>query len=68
MRWIAPEMLWSLALLALPAALYIWAWRRRKKLVLTFSTIRVLKIAATPGGKCRRQLPPDCSGSRWVLG
>ena len=63
MRWIAPEMLWSLALLALPAALYIWAWRRRKKLVLTFSTIRVLKIAATPGGNWRRHLP---AGLLWI--
>lgn len=63
MRWMAPEMLWSLFLLAPPAALYVWAWRRRKKLVLTFSTIRVLKIATTPGSNWRRHLP---AGLLWI--
>ena len=57
MRWLAPEMLWALAALVLPLAVYGWAWRRRKKLVLRFSTIRILRAAVGPGPSWRRHIP-----------
>jgi len=57
MRWLAPEMLWSLLLLPLPLAAYVWAWRRRKKQVLVFSTLRVLRMARPPGTRWKPHLP-----------
>ncbi|MEK9775755.1 MAG: VWA domain-containing protein [Quisquiliibacterium sp.] len=57
MRWMAPEMLWLLLFLAPPVALYVWAWRRRKKQVLVFSTLRVLRAASATQSSWRRHLP-----------
>ena len=45
MRWLAPELLWSLLLLPLAVGAYVWAWRRRKRQVVVFSTVRVLMTA-----------------------
>jgi Ca-activated chloride channel family protein len=57
MRWIAPEMLWTLLLLPVPVAGYVWAWKRRKRQVMIFSTIRVLRAASLPGSSWKRHLP-----------
>ncbi len=57
MRWLSPEMLWTLLLLPLSLGLYVWAWKRRKRQVLTFSTVRVLRAAAAPGVAWKRHVP-----------
>ena len=68
MRWLAPEMLWTLLLVPLLAAVYRWAWMRRKRQVLRFSTIRVLRMASVPESSWRRHLPAALLGLALVLG
>jgi Ca-activated chloride channel family protein len=57
MGWLAPEMLWALLLIPVPFFLYLWAWRQRKKTVIYFSSLRVLKAAQQPGQAWRVHLP-----------
>ncbi len=53
-----PTMLWLL--LALPAlvALYVWLLRRRKKAVLRYANLAMVKEAMGGGQRLRRHLPP----------
>jgi len=57
MGWLAPEMLWALLGLPVPLFLYVWAWRRRKKIVIHFSSLRLLKAAQVPGHAWRVHIP-----------
>ena len=53
-----PEMLW--ALLALPAlvAMYLWLLRRRKRAVLRYANLALVKEAIGGAQRWRRHLPP----------
>ena len=68
MRWLAPELLWSLLLLPVAVAAYVWAWRRRKRQVVVFSTVRVLRRAVAPGASWKRHLPAGLLGLALLLG
>ncbi|MBK6864734.1 MAG: VWA domain-containing protein [Ideonella sp.] len=58
MNFIWPTMLWLL--LALPAlvALYLWLLRRRKKAVLRYANLALVKEALGSGQRWRRHVPP----------
>lgn len=53
-----PQMLWLLLALPLLVALYVWLLRRRKKLVLRFASLSIVKEALGPGRNLRRHIPP----------
>ena len=53
-----PEMLWGLIALPLLVLLYVWLLRRRKKSVLRFASLGLVKQAMSKGLAWRRHLPP----------
>ena len=53
-----PEMLWGLLALPLLVLLYVWLLRRRKKSVLRFASLSLVKEAMGKGLAWRRHLPP----------
>ena len=58
MRFIWPEMLWLL--LAVPAlvATYVLVLRRRKRAVVKYANLGLIRQAITPGSQVRRHIPP----------
>ncbi|MFM7659776.1 MAG: VWA domain-containing protein [Betaproteobacteria bacterium] len=68
MGWLAPEMLWALIGLPVPLFVYVWAWRQRKKTVILFSSLRLLKAAQQPGQAWRVHLPAFLLWLMFALG
>lgn len=58
MRFIWPEQLWLALLLPLLVFLYVWLLRRRKKTVLRFASLAIVKQAIGKSIGWRRHLPP----------
>ena len=58
MSFIWPEMLWLLLALPLLVAGYLWLLARRKKSVLRYANLSLVKEALGPRGAWRRHLPP----------
>lgn len=58
LSFIWPDLLWLLAVLPVLAALYVWLLRRKKKLVLRYASLTVVKEALGKGGTWRRHVPP----------
>ncbi len=58
MQFLWPSLLWSLLLVPLLLAAYVWIQRRRRRYALRYSSLLVLKGAVTPGQRLRRHLPP----------
>ncbi len=59
MRFMWPDMLWLL--LAAPAlvAAYLYALRRKKRAVVRYASLMLIRDALGPGQKWRRHLPPS---------
>ncbi|NBO02803.1 MAG: VWA domain-containing protein [Betaproteobacteria bacterium] len=68
MGWLAPEMLWALLSIPIPFFLYLWAWRQRKKVVIHFSSLRLLKAARQPGQAWRVHLPASLLWLMFAVG
>ena len=58
MSFIWPEMLWLLLALPLLVAGYVWLLGRRKKSVLRYASLSIVKEALGPRGAWRRHVPP----------
>lgn len=58
MTFLWPSMLWLLLALPLLVALYVWLLRRRKKAVLRFADLALVRQAMGGGQKLRRHVPP----------
>ena len=58
MSFLWPEMLWLLLALPLLVAGYLWLLARRKKSVLRYASLSLVKEALGPRGAWRRHLPP----------
>ncbi len=58
MTFIWPDMLWLLLLVPFLAASYVWILRRRKKLVLRYANLPLVRQAVGRGLGWRRHLPP----------
>ena len=58
MQFMWPPLLWSLLIVPLVLAAYIWAQRRRRRYALRYSSLFVVKEALIPGPKFRRHIPP----------
>ena len=58
MTFIWPEMLWLLIALPLLVVLYVWLQRRRKKTVLRYANLGLVKEALGQSVAWRRHLPP----------
>ena len=57
MTFLWPGFLWSLVLIPVLIALYVWAQQRRKKFALKFATLSVVRQAVGKGPGFRRHLP-----------
>lgn len=58
LNFIWPDNLWALLLLPLLVAGYFWLLRRRKKAVVSWSSLGVVKAALGPQSRWRRHVPP----------
>jgi Ca-activated chloride channel family protein len=58
MRFLWPDLLWSLLLVPLLIAVYIAVLRRRKKAVLRYSSMLLVRDALGPAQRFRRHIPP----------
>jgi Ca-activated chloride channel family protein len=58
MSFLWPHLLWLLLALPLLVALYLWLLRRRRKAVLRYANLALVKEAMGPGQELRRHLPP----------
>ncbi len=58
MRFIWPDLLWSLLLLPALIALYIWILRRRRRLAVQYASLSLIRPALGPGHRWRRHVPP----------
>jgi Ca-activated chloride channel family protein len=58
LSFIWPDLLWTLLLLPLLVALYVWLLRRRKKTTLRFASLSLVKAALGKGMGWRRHVPP----------
>jgi Mg-chelatase subunit ChlD len=58
MSFLWPELLWLLLLLPLLVALYLWLQRRRRKMVVRYSGLAMVREALGHGASWRRHLPP----------
>jgi Ca-activated chloride channel homolog len=58
MSFLWPKMLWLLLALPLLVALYVWLLGRRKKAVLRYANLSLVKEALAGGQRWRRHLPP----------
>ena len=56
--FIWPQMLWSLVLVPLLIAWYIWLLRRKNQAVLRYASLNIVKEAMGPGQRIRRHIPP----------
>lgn len=57
MRFLWSDLLWSLVLVPLLAAAYVYALRRRKRVALRYASITLVRDALGPGQWVRRHLP-----------
>ena len=53
-----PSLLWTLGLLPLLALLYVWLLHRRKRQVVPYASLGLIKQAVGRGGSWRRHVPP----------
>ncbi|MBK6868547.1 MAG: VWA domain-containing protein [Burkholderiales bacterium] len=53
-----PQFLWLLLLLPLLVLLYVWLMRRKRKLVVRYASLAIVKEALGKGPGWRRHLPP----------
>ncbi len=58
MTFMWPEFLWLLLLLPLLVLLYIWLLRRKKKMVLRYASLSIVREAMGKGQSFRRHIPP----------
>jgi Ca-activated chloride channel family protein len=58
MTFIWPEMLWLLLLVPALAALYVWIIRRRKRSVVRYANLMLVKAALAKSTGWRRHVPP----------
>ena len=58
MTFIWPEALWLLALVPILAGLYVWILRRRKRAVLRYGNLSIVKAAIGRSMGWRRHVPP----------
>jgi len=58
MSFLWPKMLWLLLAVPALAALYLWLLRRRKKAVLRYASLELVREAIGSGQRLRRHLPP----------
>ena len=58
MTFLLPELLWTLAVVPLLVALYVWLLRRRKKAALRYASLTMVKEALGVGQSLRRHVPP----------
>ncbi|HEY0296692.1 MAG TPA: VWA domain-containing protein [Bordetella sp.] len=58
MRFLWPEILWSLLLLPLLAAAYFWLLARRKRAALVYASLALPRAALGPRQRLRRHIPP----------
>ena len=58
MTFLWPEFLWLLLLLPLLIVLYVWLLRRKKKTVLRYASLSIVREAMGKGQGFRRHVPP----------
>jgi Ca-activated chloride channel family protein len=58
MTFLWPELLWTLAVVPLLVALYVWLLRRRKRAALRYASLTMVKEALGVGQSLRRHVPP----------
>jgi Ca-activated chloride channel family protein len=58
MKFAWPEMLWLLLAAPVLVGVYLLALRRRKRAVITYASVSLLRAAMLPGRNLRRHLPP----------
>ena len=58
MTFLWPRLLWLLLALPLLVAVYIWLLRRKKKVVLQYASLSIVRAAMGTGQGVRRHLPP----------
>ncbi len=58
MTFMWPQFLWLLLAVPLLVAVYVWLLRRRKKLVLRYASLSIVKQAMGGSASWRRHLPP----------
>ena len=58
MTFLWPEFLWLLLLLPLLIVLYVWLLRRKKKTVLRYASLSIVREAMGKGQGIRRHIPP----------
>ena len=58
MKFMWPEMLWLAAMLPLLVLLYVWLLHRRKKAVVSYSSLALIRSALGKSIGWRRHLPP----------
>ncbi len=58
MTFMWPQFLWLLLLLPLLVLLYIWLLRRKKKMVLRYASLSIVREAMGKGQSFRRHIPP----------
>lgn len=68
MHFLQPELLWTLLLVPLALGLYVWLLRRRRRRVLDFSALGLVRQAMGRSALWRRHLPPALLGLALLLG
>ena len=58
MTFLWPQFLWLLLALPLLVVLYIWLLRRKKKIVLRYASLSIVREAMGKGASIRRHIPP----------
>ena len=58
MTFVWPELLWLLVLVPILAGLYVWILRRRKRAVVRYSNLSIVKAAMGRSMGWRRHVPP----------
>src|ERR1700749_4342122 len=58
MTFVWPVMLWLLVLVPILAGLYVWILRRRKRSVVRYSNLSIVKAAMGQSMGWRRHVPP----------
>jgi len=58
MSFIWPQLLWTLLLIPLLIATYVWLLRRRKRAALRYANLAMVKEAMGASGRWRRHVPP----------
>jgi Ca-activated chloride channel family protein len=67
LNFIWPSLLWTLLAFPLLVLLYLWLLRRRKRQVVTYASLGLLKQAVGRGGSWRRHVPPILLGLALLL-